>query len=105
MPVVHVVLIAWKPDATSERRQQARTQAQAFGERIPGILTVVEGPSVSPEGLERGHDYALVITFADEAARDAYLPHPVHREFVALLDGWTTEVTVYDLRAPAAPVD
>ena len=45
-------------------------------ERIDGIESVRFGSSSSPEGLEQGYDYAFLITFTDEHARDRYLPHP-----------------------------
>ena len=35
----------------------------------------------SPEGLNRGHTYACLLTFENMQARDAYLPHPDHQEF------------------------
>lgn len=100
MPLLHVVLIEWAPGTTAGQRDRARTIARSFPQRIPGVVSVVEGPSVSTEQLEGPHDYGMVITFTDAAARDAYLPHPVHQEFVALLqDGAAGLVTVFDIGA------
>ena len=59
-------------------REAVRAARARHGEPDPGIIALKEGPSVSPEGLERGHDYGFVVTFDDAAARDAYLPHPEH---------------------------
>jgi len=39
------------------------------------------GPNISPEGLGDGFTHAFLMTFADAAARDAYLPHPLHEAF------------------------
>ena len=68
---------------------------------IPGIESIVEGPSVSPEGLEDGLEYGFVITFADAAARDAYLPHPEHVSVADLLGSLAARVVVYDIHTGA----
>jgi hypothetical protein len=41
----------------------------------------VAGPNNSPEGLAQGYTHAFIMTFADAAARDAYLPHADHKAF------------------------
>jgi Stress responsive A/B Barrel Domain len=98
MPEIsHIVLVQWRADVPAEVREQARTSARGFVDAIPGTLSVVEGPSVSPEGLEQGFDYGFVIRFADAAARDAYLPHRVHRVLADLIGGNAERVIVYDI--------
>lgn len=98
MRIVHVVLVRWAESTPVEHREAAREVARGLSERIPGIERLSEGPSVSPEGLEQGHDYALVITFSSAEARDVYLPHPAHEELVAYFgNGAIDGVTVYDL--------
>ena len=100
MQIVHVVLVEWAAPTPAGRRDRARAIARSFPQRIPGVVSVVEGPSVSTEQLEGPHDYGMVITFTDAEARDGYLPHPVHQEFVALLqDGAAGQVTVFDIAA------
>ena len=54
-------------------------------DRIPGILDFEWGTNMSPEKLDQGFTHCFVVTFKDVAARDAYLPHPAHKEFVAIL--------------------
>jgi hypothetical protein len=98
MPEIsHVVLVQWQADVSAEVKEQARASARGFVDAIPGTLSVVEGPSVSPEGLEQGFDYGFVIRFADAAARDAYLPHPVHRVLGDLIGANAERVVVYDI--------
>ena len=98
MTVFHVVLISWSPLATVEHREAARRIARSFPGNIPGVLSVVEGPSVSPENLEGPYDYGMVITFSDEHARDGYLPHPAHQAFVRLLGGGAmSTIAVFDI--------
>ncbi len=95
--ISHVVLVQWRADVAAAVKEQAREAARGFVDAIPGTLEVVEGPSVSPEGLEQGFDYGFVIRFADAAARDAYLPHPVHRVLADLIGANAERVVVYDL--------
>lgn len=98
MSVLHNVLIRWAPETPAAHRDRARAIARGLAQRIVGVEWLVEGPSVSPEGLEDGFDYALSMSFTDEAARDNYLPHPAHQELVALFaDGAIEKVVVYDL--------
>ena len=66
--ISHVVLVQWRADVPADVKEQARASARGFVDAIPGTLSVVEGPSVSPEGLEQGFDYGLVIRFADASS-------------------------------------
>ena len=65
--------------------------------RLVSARSVCSGPNNSPEGLTKGLTHAFTLTFASSAARDAYLPHPVHAEFV---ETWVkpniTDVCVFD---------
>lgn len=97
--VHHVVLVRWKGVVSSEVLQSVSDAAQACTTAIPGILSLAEGPSVSPEGLEQGYDWGLLIAFADAAARDGYLPHPVHRRLADLIGEHREAVVVFDLAA------
>lgn len=70
-----------------------------FSAAIPGVASVVEGPSVSPEGLESGFAWGLVVTFEGRAARDGYLDHPVHLPVAGLIGEWAEHVVVFDVEA------
>lgn len=81
----HVVLFRFKPGTTPE---QIKTLEDAFAglpQRIPSILGYEWGTNVSPESHDQGYTHCFLVTFADAAGRDAYLPHPAHGEFVRLL--------------------
>ena len=92
----HVVLFKFK-DAAS--REQVRAIEEAFAE-LPGKIEGIEdfewGTDVSTENLAGGYTHCFVVTFHDKGARDAYLPHPAHREFVALLGPQLDKVLVID---------
>jgi len=97
--VLHVVLVQWRPDSATEDREAVRAAVRGMEHRIPGIIALEEGPSISPEGLERGHDYGFVVTFDDAAARDAYLPHPEHLAAADRIGAAAAQVTVFDVAA------
>ena len=95
--VTHVVLVRWKPETPLDTRESIRASARSLETEIPGILRLVEGPSVSPEGLEHGFDYALVVDFADAKARDDYLPHSVHLPLAEQLGQHSERIIVFDV--------
>ena len=94
---MHVVLTRWQADAPSDALDSMRALTRRFPLTIPGVLTVAEGPSTSPEGLEAGFAWALVITFTDAHARDAYLTHPAHLPVADLIGRYAEQLVVYDL--------
>ncbi|MGI3783579.1 MAG: Dabb family protein [Janthinobacterium lividum] len=96
-PITHVVLIQWTRGTTDTDVERIRAIARGLPARIPGILDLVEGPSVSSEGLEQGLQYGLVITFADAGSRDGYLPHPSHQVLVDELGRAAAHVAVFDV--------
>ena len=96
--VRHVVVFKYKPEATAEQIQQV---TRAFGElrgKIPGITAFEHGVNNSPEGRNLGFTHVYLMTFENEAARDAYLPHPEHKKFGELLGklGIVADVFVVD---------
>ena len=73
--------------------------ALRFPDTIPGALAVHCGPSTSPEGLEDGFEWALVVSFESSAARDDYLPHPAHQPVAQLISRLAEHVVVFDVAA------
>lgn len=92
-----MVLVRWNSPLAQEESDRLTGAVDALPERIPGILNIGSGPSSSPEGMERGFEWALAITFASEAARDEYLPHPDHEPVKDMISRWAAEVLVFDL--------
>jgi hypothetical protein len=95
--VVHVVLVRWKPEVSSADLDELTELAARFPETIPGALAVHCGPSTSPEGLEGGFEWALVVSFASSSARDDYLPHPAHQPVAQLISRLAEQVVVFDV--------
>lgn len=93
----HVVLVEWRDDLPHEALQELEKRIDGFSAGIPGIVSLARGASVSPEGLEGGFGWALVIGFEDAAARDGYLPHELHIPVAALIGEWSKRVVVFDV--------
>lgn len=97
MATTHVVLVSWREDEADAAERVVRPLVADFGRTIPDVLDVVEGRSTSPEGLEDGFDYALVVTFASARARDVYLDHPAHRPVSEAIRAHADRVVVFDV--------
>lgn len=65
---------------------------------IPSVAhgwTGVPAPTDRPV-IERGYSYALVVTFADEAAHDAYQVDPIHDRFRVECSPFWETVKIFD---------
>jgi hypothetical protein len=92
----HVVLFGWKEGTDPVIIDKIVT---AFGELKNKIKVIKEyewGINSSPENLNNGLSHCFTITFTNEADRDAYLMHPDHKAFVALLNPAPEKITVVD---------
>jgi hypothetical protein len=96
--IVHVVLVEWDTADTTVP-ERATALAHEHLPTIDGVVSVESGPSVSPEGLEGGFDWMLVVRFRDAAARDAYLPHPAHQPVADHIGAHNARVVVFDVAA------
>lgn len=89
--VKHVVLLRLRRDVAPRTINDLFAALAALQGKIPGLLDYSGGPYSSPEGLHQGFTHGFVMTFADEASRDGYLPHPDHeavkQQIIPLLDG------------------
>ncbi len=97
MSVTHVVLVSWREGEADGAEQVVRPLVRGFTRSIPDVLDVVEGRSSSPEGLEGGYDYALVVTFTSPEARDVYLDHPAHQPVAEAIRTYSERVVVFDV--------
>ena len=84
-PVRHVVVFKYKADATDDQIAQVTDAFRDLQNSIPGITSFEYGTNMSPEGHDDGFTHVYLVTFESAADRDAYLPHPVHEKFGALL--------------------
>ncbi len=92
----HVVLFQWNDGTSEETLKKIQAAFSALPAKIPEILDFEFGLNNSPEGLDKGFTHCYLITFADEKAREIYLPHPDHQAFVKLIGDHVKDVLVVD---------
>lgn len=92
----HVVFFSFKETSTPEDVKSVVIAFRDLQNKIDGIKSFEWGINSSPEGLNQGLTHAFTLTFHSDADRDAYLPHPAHKDFGALLSPHLDKVLVVD---------
>ena len=96
MPIRHLVLLKFKADTAPAQVQAIEVAFAALASKISAVQRLEWGTNNSPEGLAKGFTHCFKLTFADEAARATYLPHPDHLAFVEQLKPMLDDVLVLD---------
>lgn len=105
-PVLHVVLLQFKPDVPADQRTRALEQSIARLRAIPGVLAVDAGAKVRDDRPIHIRDYhgAILVRLQDESALDGYGPHPLHQAFLQEFQPLFASVRVIDFAAlPPTP--
>jgi hypothetical protein len=84
----HVIVFKPLADLDAQGERELFAQLSRLGE-LPGVLDFALGRNVGSRS--RGFDICMRVTFADEAALDAYEKHPVHLDVVAYNRAVTVE--------------
>lgn len=92
----HVVMFGFKESSSEADVQGVIDAFAALPGKIPAIADFEYGKNNSPEGLNDGLTHCFLVTFASEADREAYLPHPAHLAFVEVLKPHLEKVVVID---------
>lgn len=92
----HVVLFKFKDSATKEQVKQIEDAFRALPSKVGTVLGYEWGTNISPEKRNEGFTHCFLLTFADKGACEAYLIHPAHKEFGALLHPILDKVLVVD---------
>lgn len=92
----HVVLLAFTPEATADDIRGVERAFAALPGQIDAIRDFEWGRDVSIEGKAEGFTHCFFVTFADEAGRAVYLPHPAHAAFGQILRPHLAKVLVLD---------
>ena len=95
----HVVAFKFKQDTTKAQIKQVEDAFRDLRKRIPEIAEFEWGINSSPEGKNKGCTHGFILTFGSEKDRDAYLPHPAHKEFGKLVGPLLDDVFVIDFWA------
>ncbi|MBC8243904.1 MAG: Dabb family protein [Verrucomicrobia bacterium] len=92
----HFVCFKYKAEATKAKIAEVEEAFARLGKKIDEIKAFEKGLNNSPEGLNKGFNHCYLITFNSEKDRDAYLVHPAHKQFVALVGPVVEDVFVVD---------
>ena len=92
----HVVLFKFKEGTTPEKIKEVENAFASLPGKIDVIKGFEAGINVSPENRSEGFTHCFVVSFSNEADRDAYLIHPAHKEFGKSLGGCLDKVLVVD---------
>lgn len=101
-PYRHVVMFKFREGTGEETLRRIENAFGQLAAKLPFVAGFEWGRNSSPEKLDRGYTHCFIVTFRDEAGRDAYLPHPDHQAFCRdYLDPNLEEACVVDFRARA----
>lgn len=92
----HILFFTFTGSASPEQIQAVRSAFLEIPDRIEGITGVEWGTNDSPEEKNSGYTHCVLMTFADEAARQRYLPHSAHNDLKAILRPILREIIVLD---------
>ncbi len=92
----HAVFFSFKESSSEEDVQSVVDAFAALPSKIDSIIDFQHGVNNSPEGLDDGFTHCFLLTFADDAGRQTYLPHPEHKAFGDVLRPHMQSVFVID---------
>jgi hypothetical protein len=97
----HIVLLKARPEVTEAEIAAIFADLAAIKDKLPGVLAIHSGRSMSPEKIERGYLHGFTVDFTDWAALAAYQDHPDHKRvgaaLVAAAEGGIDGILVFDL--------
>ncbi len=101
-PFQHVVFFKFNEDAPKEKIAKIAKIEKEFislKKKIDLIVDLEWGTSESVENLNDGFTHCFFVTFRNKADLEAYIVHPEHKAFVALLKDSLDKVFVFDYTA------
>jgi len=92
----HVVMFRFRPETSAAKVAEIEAAFVGLKTKIDAVQSLEWGTNRSVEGKDQGFTHCFFLTFASEADRDAYLPHPDHAAFSALVRPHVHQVLVVD---------
>lgn len=92
----HVVFFKFKDTSSAEDVKKVEDAFGTLQSKIEQIQDFEWGTNVSTENLDQGFTHCFFVTFKSAEDRDAYLPHPAHKEFVTIAGPHLDKVCVID---------
>jgi hypothetical protein len=96
----HVVVIWLKDSGNATHRQMILDESEVL-RQIPGVLSLSSGTVITSERaiVDSSFDVAMIVSFADQAAMDNYLTHPLHVTLVnQTLKPLVAKIRVFDFQ-------
>lgn len=92
----HVVLFKFKDNATKDDIKKVEVSFSELAKKLKIVKGFEWGINSSPENLNQGLTHCFFVTFSSDKDRDAYLVHPDHKAFGAILTPYLDKATVVD---------
>ena len=92
----HILLIRFNPEANTRAIDAVKEAFLAIPSKIEGVESVEWGENDSPENKNKGFTHCVLMTFADDASRRNYLPHPEHEALVSIFSPTLEDIIVFD---------
>ena len=92
----HAVFFKFKDESSKEDVQGVVDAFRELPSKIPEIIDFQWGVNNSPEDFDDGFTHCFLLTFADAAGRQVYLPHDAHKAFGDVLRPHKDGVFVID---------
>ncbi len=98
-PLRHVVLFSFKDGTPAEKLGEIETAFAALPGKIDAIADFEWGRNQRTDDRAHGFTHCFVVTFADEAALEAYDVHEAHVAFKELVGPHASDVLIADFYA------
>lgn len=92
----HILLIKFKETSMLSEIEKLKGLFESMPERVEGVVSVEWGINDSPEGKNKGYTHSVLMTFADEAGRQNYLPHAEHEALKQVFRPLLEDIVVFD---------
>ncbi len=104
--ILHCVFCDFRDDVPQEECTRILEALHNLCAARPDVIAVHAGMNLDPEGKSPDHDGGLVVSFEILDALRAYVDDPDHialgTQLVALCNGGTDGIVVYDLEASSS---
>jgi hypothetical protein len=92
----HILLIKFKKSAEQSQINELKALFDSMPNNVKGVISVEWGLNDSPENKNQGYTHSVLMTFANEEARQNYLPHPEHEVLKEVLIPMLEDIVVFD---------
>jgi hypothetical protein len=96
----HILLIQFIDNVTPQQIEEVQALFAGIPDKVEGVVATEWGTNDSPEDKNKNFTHAVLMTFADEAGRLNYLPHPEHDALRAVFKPLVKDVIVLDYQTP-----